>query len=156
MLPASPGSPSGIVLDRPLSRAMVRPILIAALLALALAPATAAEDQAGFVVSVESPTVKLGEKATIVATISPRNGYRISESYRHRIVNLVAIDGGVDLGDKVVRGAVRDGRVVFRIEVLARTVGDHIVAGVLRFSINNGEQLDIKAAPFEAIVVGTE
>jgi len=30
------------------------------------------------------------------------------------------------------------------------------VVGVFRFSVNNGQQLDIKAAPFEATVTATE
>jgi len=100
--------------------------------------------------------VKLGEKAVIVATISPRGGFRITESYRHRVVNLSAIDAGVDIGRKVVRGSVTDGSVIFRVEVVPKTAGAHIVVGVFRFSVNNGQQLDIKAAPFEATVTATE
>ena len=37
-----------------------------------------------------------------------------------------------------------------------KTIGAHMVVGVFRFSINNGQQLDIKAAPFEATVTVTE
>ena len=106
--------------------------------------------------SIDSPTVKLGAKAVIVATISATEGFRITESYRHRIVNLSATDDGVEIGRKVVRGAVRDGAVVFRVEVVPRTAGAHLVVGVFRFSITNGERLDIKAAPFEATVTATD
>jgi hypothetical protein len=121
------------------------------------APSGAADGEAAFVVGVDSPTVKVGHPAVIVATITPRNGYRITEYYRHRIVNLTSIDDGVDVTRRVVRGSVKeDGTVVFRIEVQPKTVGAHIVAGVFRFSINNGTQLDIKAAPFEATVTVTE
>ena len=122
----------------------------------AIAPGWAADDDHAFAVRIDSPTVKLGEKAVIVATISPRGGFRITESYRHRIVNLSAIDAGVDIGRKVVRGSVRDGSVIFRVEVVPKTAGAHIVVGVFRFSVNNGQQLDIKAAPFEATVTATE
>ena len=122
----------------------------------AIAPGWAADDDHAFAVRIDSPTVKLGEKAVIVATISPRGGFRITESYRHRIVNLSAIDAGVDIGRKVVRGSVTDGSVIFRVEVVPKTAGAHIVVGVFRFSVNNGQQLDIKAAPFEATVTATE
>jgi len=122
----------------------------------AIAPGWAADDDHAFAVRIDSPTVKLGEKAVIVATISPRGGFRITESYRHRVVNLSAIDAGVDIGRKVVRGSVRDGSVIFRVEVVPKTAGAHIVVGVFRFSVNNGQQLDIKAAPFEATVTATE
>jgi hypothetical protein len=100
--------------------------------------------------------VKIGQTATIVVTLTPRDGYRITQSYRHRIVNLAAVDDGVAVGAKVVRGSVQDGQVVFRIDVQPRTAGAHIVAGVLRFSVNNGTQLDIRAAPFEATVTVAE
>ncbi len=136
--------------------------MVAALMAVAVAGATAGAaaraDYSGgtFAVSIDSPTVKLGAKAVIVATISATEGFRITESYRHRIVNLSATDDGVEIGRKVVRGAVRDGAVVFRVEVVPRTAGAHLVVGVFRFSITNGERLDIKAAPFEATVTATD
>ena len=127
-----------------------------ATLTLIAAPGRAAEDDSTFAVSIDSPSVKVGQRAAIVATISARGAYRITESYRHRVQNLAAGDGGVQLPGKVVRGAVSDGRVVFRIEVLPTTAGAHTVVGVLRFSINDGQHLDIKALPFEATVTATE
>ena len=109
-----------------------------------------------FVFRIDNPTVKLGDKVAIVATISARDGFRITESYRHRIVNLAATDDGVEVARKVVRGTVQDGTVVFRVDVVPKTVGAHLVIGVFRFSINNGQQLDIKAAPFESTVTVTQ
>ena len=123
--------------------------------AVALA-STAVSSEPPFVFRVDHPTVKLGQSTAIVATIAARDGFRITESYRHRIVDLTARDDGLEIGRKVVRGAVRDGAVVFRVEVVPKTVGAHLVTGVFRFSINNGQQLDIKAAPFEATVTVTE
>jgi hypothetical protein len=131
-------------------------LVAVAALAWAPAPGRAADGDEAFAVTVDSPTAKLGQPAAIVATLTARNGYRITESYRHRIVNIVAIDDGVEVARKVVRGSVNEGQVVFRIEVQPKTIGPHIVAGVLRFSINNGTRLDIKAAPFEATVTVTE
>src|SRR5467141_4088721 len=110
--------------------------MVAAVIALAVAGATAGAaaraDYSGgtFAVSIDSPTVKLGGKAVIVATISATEGFRVAESYRHRIVNLAATDDGVEIGRRVVRGVVRDGAVVFHVEVVPRTVGAHLVIGV--------------------------
>lgn len=128
----------------------------AAAVAATVAPSPAADADSAFAVSIDNPTVKLGEKAVIVATISARDGFRITESYRHRIVDLSATDDGVEVGRRVVRGSVTDGRVIFRVDVVPKTAGAHMVVGVFRFSIHNGQQLDIKAAPFEATVTATE
>src|SRR5438046_3554960 len=96
--------------------------MIGALMAVAVAGARAGAaaraDYSGgtFAVSIDSPTVKLGAKAVIVATISATEGFRITESYRHRIVNLSATDDGVEIGRKVVRGAGREGGGGFGVE----------------------------------------
>jgi hypothetical protein len=140
---------------------ILRP-LSATIAVIALAVATAGAATPGaysggtFAVNVDNPTVKLGARALIVATISPAQGYRITDAYRHRIVNLAATDAGVEIGRKVVRGSVKDGAVVFRVDVVPKTAGPHLVVGVFRFSITNGERLDIKAAPFEATVTATD
>ena len=143
-------------LARRITPAIVGVMAVAA--AVATAVTATGADYAGdaFTVSIDNPTVKLGAKALIVATISPRDGFRITPSYRHRIVNLSATDDGVQLATKVVRGSVTDGAVVFRVEVVPKTVGPHQIIGVFRFSVNNGERLDIKAAPFEATVTATD
>ena len=133
-------------------------LLVAVALAGATAGAVARADYTGdaFSVRIDSPTVKLGAHAVIVATISPREGFRITDAYRHRIVNLTATDDGVEIERKVVRGALQDGAVVFRVDVVPKTAGPHLVIGVFRFSVTNGERLDIKAAPFEATVTATD
>jgi len=143
--------PRTIVIARRVPTAIVCLIAVAA-----IAPSWAAAVDHAFAVWIDSPTVKLGETAVIVAIISARDGFRITESYRHRIVNLSATDAGVDIGRKVVRGSVRDGSIIFRVEVVPKTAGAHMLVGVFRFSVNNGQQLDIKAAPFEATVIATE
>lgn len=136
----------------------VRGALIALAVACATAGVATGADYTGgtFAVRIDSPTVKVGDKAIIIATISPLDGFRIAESYRHRIVQLSATDSGVEIGRKVVRGSVSGGTVVFRVDVVPKTPGPHLVTGVFRFSVTNGERLDIKAAPFEATVTATE
>ena len=134
--------------------------IVGAFATLAVVCATAAMggDYAGdtFAVRIDSPTVKVGTRAEIVARISPLNGFRIADAYRHRLVRLSATDDGVQLERKVVRGSMSDGTVVFRIDVVPKTPGPHLVTGVFRFSVTNGERLDIKAAPFEATVTATD
>jgi hypothetical protein len=131
-------------------------VVVAATLGAAVPPTRADYVASEFAVSVENPTVKRGSTAVIVATISARDGFRISDAYRHRIVNLSSPDGDVELARTVVRGSVTDGRVVFRVEAVPKTAGSHLVIGVFRFSVNNGERLDIKAAPFESTVTATD
>jgi hypothetical protein len=110
----------------------------------------------GFSIAIENPSVRIGEKAMIVATLTARPGYRITDSYRHRIVSLAATDAGLVLAGEVARGSVEDGRIVFRVEVVPKKAGVHGVTGVFRFSVHDGRQLDIRAAPFEATVTATE
>src|SRR5436309_13980214 len=91
--------------------------MVAALMAVAVAGATAgaaaraAYSGGTFAVSIDSPTVKLGPKAVTAATISATEGFRITESYRHRIVNLSAPDDGVEIGRKVGSGPATHGGV---------------------------------------------
>ena len=136
--------------------AIVSILVIAATVGTAAGPTRADYVAGEFAVRVDNPIVKRGSTAVIVATISARDGFRITESYRHRIVNLSSTDGDVDVARKVVRGTVADGTVVFRVEVVPKTPGPHLVVGVFRFSVNNGERLDIKAAPFESTVTATD
>lgn len=137
-------------------------VIVCALLAAGVAvgggaaPGLAVEADDGFVITVDSPSVKLGERAVIVATIAAREGFTITNSYRHKIRRLTALDDGVRLEGKVVDGAVQDGKVVFRINVVPITLGTHPVVGYFRFSVHNGQQLDIKTAPFEATVTARE
>ena len=116
----------------------------------------AADADSAFVVTIDSPQVKLGEPAVIVATITTRDGFRITESYRHRIRKLSATGDGMQLRSTVVNGSVRDGKVVFLVDVVPTKAGTHTVVGFFRFSLHNGQQLDIKSAPFEATVTATE
>jgi len=101
------------------------------------------------------PQARVGEKAVIVAKISMREGFRITDSYRHRIIQLSPSDG-VELERAIVPGSLQDGSIVFTVGVTPKTAGTHTVHGVFRFSYHNGGELDIRAAPFEATVTATE
>jgi len=111
-------------------------------------------------VSVEDVSARVGEKAIIVAKITPREGYKIAEAYRNRLTTLSAADDGVEFADKVVRGSMLDGSLVFKIRVTPKTLGAHAINGVLRLgfvsNLDGDYHLDIKSVPLIATVTGTE
>ena len=121
----------------------------------ALTGVVGADAQSSFVISVQNASTRVGEKAVILARISMGEGFRITDSYRHRIINLSGSDG-VELERAVVPGSVRDGSIVFTVRVTPKSVGTHTVHGVFRFSYHAAGELDIRAAPFEAVVTATE
>lgn len=122
--------------------------------------AVAAETEDAVIVSVEDASAKVGDKATIVAKITAREGYRLAEDYRNRVSSLSAVDGGVEFESKVVRGSMQDGSLVFKIRVTPKALGTHAINGVLRFgfvnSLDGDYHLDIKWAPLVATVTGTQ
>lgn len=119
-------------------------------------PSAAGDSKSSVVISVENAWAKVGEKAVLVATISVRDGLRITDSYRHRIIKLSASDGGVELEREVVPGSIQDDSIVFAVRVTPRSAGTHAVHGVFRFSYHHGDELDIRSAPFAATVTATE
>ena len=121
----------------------------------ALTGVVCADAQSSFVISVQNASARVGEKAVIVATISMGDGFRLTDSYRHRIIKLAASDG-VEFEGETVRGSVQDGSIVFTVGVTPKSAGTHTVHGVFRFSYHNDGELDIRAAPFEATVTATE
>jgi hypothetical protein len=106
-------------------------------------------------IEIQNVSAKVGEKAVIVATITIGDGFSVTDSYRHRLGELRASDGA-ELDTRVVRGSVQDRSIVFTVPVTPTRVGAHPVSGVFRFSYHNGQELDIRAARFEATVTGTE
>jgi hypothetical protein len=115
-----------------------------------------ADAESSFVISVQNATARVGEKAVIVAKISMGDGFRITDSYRHRIIKLSG-PAAVELVRAVVPGAVQDDRsIVFTVRVTPKSAGTHTVHGVFRFSYHDAGELDIRAAPFEATVTATE
>ncbi len=129
-------------------------------LALLSGPAIAADTEDAVVVSVEDVSAKVGDKVTIIAKITAREGYRLAEDYRNRVSALSAADNEVEFENKMVRGSMQDGSLVFKIRVTPKTPGAHAVNGVLRFgfvnSLDGDYHLDIKWVPLIATVTGTE
>jgi hypothetical protein len=107
-------------------------------------------------ITVENATAKVGEKTAIQAKIMPREGFRITEGYRNRIIELSAFDKGVEFDGEVVRGALQDGGLVFSVGVTPTKPGAHTINGLFRISFHNGQRMDMKSFPLIATVTGTE
>jgi hypothetical protein len=121
----------------------------------ALTAVVCADAQSSFVITVQNASARVGEKAVIVAKISMEDGFKVTDSYRHRIIKLSASDG-VKVERAIVPGSVQDGSIVFTVGVTPKSAGTHAVHGVFRFSYHHGGELDIRVAPFEATVTATE
>jgi hypothetical protein len=106
-------------------------------------------------IDVQNATAKVGERAVIVATITITDGFKVTDSYGHRLSGLSA-DDGVEFERRLVRGSIRNDRIVFLVPVTPTRAGIHAVSGLFRFSYHNGQELDIRAARFEATVTGIE
>lgn len=139
---------------------VTRSLLAAIVLASAGSMASATETSEAVSFDVENISVKIGERGVIVAKVTPKSGYQISDAYRNRVFNLSAADDGVKLDDKPVRGVMQDGSLVFRIPVTATKPGPHAINGVIRFAFvsatDQDRRLDIKWEPLMATVTGTE
>jgi len=134
---------------------MTRTVSRIALALVALPALVCADTGSAFVISVQNAATKVGVKAVIVATISMRTGFAITDSYRHRITNLSAPED-VALEQPVVPGSIRDDSIVFAVKVTPKNAGTRLVHGVFRFSYYAGGELAIRAAPFEGTVTATE
>ena len=121
---------------------------------------SAAETEDAVTITVASASAKVGEKAVIVATITPRDGYKIADAYRNRLMSLSSADSGVRFDSEVVRATLKDGTLVFKLQTTPLTAGEHAINGVFRFAYVSSEdgagRLDIKSAPLIATVSGTE
>jgi hypothetical protein len=141
---------------------MLRPSLaalgIAALVGIAPDGSSIADSRVPFALEVENATAKVGEPATVRATIVPPEGTKLTSAYRHRVIDLSAFeDRGVEFDDEVVIGTVEDdGRLVFEIAVTPTRSGAHPINGVMRVSFINGNKSESKTIPLMATVTGTE
>ena len=141
---------------------MVRPTLatlgVAALIGMAPYGASLADSRVPFALEVENATAKVGEPTAVRATIVPPEGMKLTNVYRHRVIDLsVFEDRGVEFDDEVVIGTVEDdGRLVFEIGVTPTEPGAHPINGLMRVSFINGNKSESKTIPLIATVTGTE
>ena len=121
-------------------------------------PGMATETEEAVVVNVEAVTAKVGEKATLVARVTFKDGYKVADAYRNRVSSLSADDGAVDFENAAVRGVVQDNALVFKIRVTPKQPGPHAINGLLRVafvnSLDGDYHLEIKTVPLVATVTG--
>ena len=86
------------------------------------APAALADERVPYTIDGENASAKVGAPTAVVATITPPEGYKITKSYRNRVIELSSYDDGVEFEDEVVLGSIRDGgSVVFDMGVTPTT-----------------------------------
>jgi uncharacterized protein (DUF58 family) len=141
------------------ARAVRLVLAVAALAGLAFvaAPADAARERP-LEVQAEDVSAKVGEKATLTATVKVKDGHQFLSVYRHRLGRLSSADDGVEFGDRSTLGTVdKDGDVVFTLDVTPTKPGPHPVNGVFRIGYHNGKgEMNMVSMPLMITVTGTE
>jgi len=117
----------------------------------------ATEADAPFVVDVSDVVAKVGDHAKMIATLKLRDGLRLLEGYDNRVSRFSSLDDGVAFGSKIVPAELRDGALVFTIDVVPTKLGKHPINGVFRVGyIENGDTMWTISIPLTASVTGAE
>jgi hypothetical protein len=117
----------------------------------------AADEQRPYTVEVHDVTAKVGEHAVMLVALRPWQGYRILEGYNNRVGQLSSFDDGVAFERKTVRGTIRNGTLVFAIDVQPTKPGKHPINGVFRVGYIEGEDaMSMISVPLIASVVGSD
>jgi hypothetical protein len=140
---------------------MLRSSVAASGLAVALALASTApalaDSRVPFTLEVENASAKVGQPTAVRATIIPPEGIKLTSVYRHRIIDLSALDDrGVKFDDQVVIGTVENGKLVFEVGVTPTEPGAHPINGLMRVSFITDNKSESKSIPLIATVTGTE
>ncbi len=140
-------------------RRTLRPgLAAAALMAIGAAPIAAATAAAEpYALEVTDVSAKVGEHATMMATLHLQDGVRILEAYNNRMIQMSADDNGVVFGRKMVPAAIKDGTLVVAVDVQPTKPGRHPINAVFRFGyITDGDTMMMVSVPVIATVTGTE
>jgi hypothetical protein len=126
--------------------------------AVAVNPATpaAADEIAAYTVEVNDVTAKVGETAVLLATLRPRDGYKILHAYNNRVGQLSSWDDGVTFEKKVFPAQDEDGALVFEIRAKPTSSGAHPINGVFRVGyVEAGAGMSMISVPLKATITGT-
>ena len=125
--------------------------------ALASDRAGSAEESPAYAVEVSDVTAKVGEHAVMRAKLRARDGYRILESYRNRVIKLSVEDDGVAFDQEVVPATVEEGALLFAVGFRATKPGKHPINGLFRVGyIRGAGEMAMVSLPLIANVTGTE
>ena len=120
-------------------------------------PTALADERVPYTIDVESASAKVGEPTAVVATSTPPEGYKITRSYRNRVIELSSYDDGVEFEKAVVLGSIQDaGSVVFEVGVTPTKPGAHPINGVIRVGFHHRGHSETKSVPLMATVTGAD
>ena len=141
-------------------RTRLRTFAVAGLMAIGLAFATdsagTAEESAAYAVEVSDVTAKVGEHVVMHATLRVREGYRILQSYKNRVIKLSAEDDGVAFDQEVVPAAIEEGALLFAVGLRATKPGKHPINGLFRVGYIHTDEIAMVSLRLIANVTGTE
>jgi hypothetical protein len=127
------------------------------LVAIGTSDLSLADERVPYTIEVENASAKVGERTTIRAVVTPPESFRITKSYRSRVIDLSAYENrGVRFEDEVVFGAIENGSAVFEVPVTPTEPGEHRINGLIRVSFNSDGRAESKSIPLIATVAGTE
>jgi hypothetical protein len=114
-----------------------------------------ADERVPYTVEVQNASAKVGEQTMVIATVKPPEGFKITKSYRSRVIDLSALDDkGVEFEDGPVLGRLENGGAVFEVPVTPTEAGEHPINGVIRISFYTHGRSESKSVPLMAIVTG--
>jgi hypothetical protein len=114
-----------------------------------------ADERVPYTLEVQNASAKVGEQTAVVATVKPPDGFKITKSYRNRVIDLSALDDkGVKFEDGAVLGKVENGSAVFEVPVTPTEPGEHAINGVIRISFHTQGRSESKSVPLMATVTG--
>jgi hypothetical protein len=142
-------------------RTRLRIFAVTGLMAIGLAFATGragtAEEPAAYAIEVSDVAAKVGEHAVMHATLRVRDGYRILQSYKNRVIKLSAQDDGVAFDQEVVTATIEEGALAFAVGLRVTKPGKHPINGLFRVGYIHGtDEIAMASLRLIASVTGTE
>ena len=142
-------------------QARLRTFAVAGLMAIGLAFATdrvgTAEESAAYAIEVSGVTAKVSEHAVMHATLRVRDGYRILQSYKNRVIKLSAEDDGVAFDQEVVPATIEEEALLFAVGLRVTKAGKHRINGLFRVGYIHGtDEIAMVSLRLIASVTGTE
>ncbi|HEY4041770.1 MAG TPA: hypothetical protein VGM32_07980 [Rhodopila sp.] len=139
---------------------LCRPVLAVAVvgaLTATMGPRAAGEEPGAYTVEVSDVTAKVGETTVLLATLRPREGYKILHHYNNRVGQLSSWDEGVAFEHKVFQALDENDALIFEIRVTPVTSGTHPINGVFRVGyVEPGTGLSMVSVPLMAKITGTD
>jgi hypothetical protein len=116
-----------------------------------------AEEPAAYAIEVSGVTAKVGEHAVMHATLRVRDGYRILQSYKNRVIKLSAEDDGVAFDQEVVPATIEEEALLFAVGLRVTKPGKHRINGLFRVGYIHGtDEIAMVSLRLIASVTGTE